>query len=1074
MATRHRLPARLLPKVAAALLAATLPLSACSAQAGPRTTPSAPLSTSRMAPSAPLPGPQLLQTVPPDAFPLARGGDIRFGVAQAVDAAPQADALHVRWERMPIIWDLMQPHGPLDWNVLASIHDQPIDTELARGRQIVGILEGCPRWAEQHPSEGNRSAPRNIDLPWNDPRNYWGQYVYRAARHYAGRINTFTILNEINIPNGSFAGTSAQYAQMLRVAYLAAHAANPHVEIHIYGDNMYADYGVYFSHVMDVLASFPDARANNLFFDAAEVHLYDGVLRWDYLFKLWRQAMQRHNVDKPIWISEFNVAPRDDPGHTAVPSGNNAPLSIQPNYIIQAFAAGLGLGSARMEVYIMRDGKNPADGSGFNGLVRYNGTFRPEAWAYATATTWFNGVTASRYDPGSEPTDDSRPVFRATMERPGAYGQPGQEIQVLWNQSGKGATAAVPALSPTARVVRPDGSVSTVQAIHGAFTVRVAPSLDKDPAFPHTYDIGGVPLIVVQNLPRGYHAPGLHPLFVERNRALGATDALGTVTSIATDPIGPLGMGPRAIADTSHDRVIVEDAAGRVTACFGATGGAPGLFRGPTGVAIGSDGTLYVADQGNARIQEFDLSGHLLGGFGSYLDASNPAASLHAPTAVAVAPDNTVYVVDAARNAVLHFTRVGRFLGGWGSPGNGIGQFDAPSSIAVSPQGNVYVSDTLNNRVTIFDAAGHPTGQIGTGDTSGPASLHWPTAVAITGDGRVAITDADNGRVIVASRPQTYLGAAALPRIAQPGGMAIATDGSYYVSDTANNRIVHLKANGLQLAAFGTAGRGQGQFFAPGGLAFGPDGNLYVADGGNNRIQVLTPSGGFVRAFGRQGNAPGQFLGPHEVAVDRDGTVWVADTFNARVEHLTATGAIIDATHLTHINGAFGVAPDGHGGVYYSARYDMRVYHWTPGGGQQVWGGFGSSSNQFDHPSALVATPDGSVVYVVDDDNMRVQFITGGRVAGHRGDAGATGAGLTKPIAIAMAPDGSIAVLDATEHRAVRYQGATAGAIFQLPIANGASPLGLTAYNAHGLIASVVDPLTGISSEQRLSPTSGQ
>jgi len=1016
----------------------------------------------------------LLQTVPPDAFPLGHDGNIRFGVAQASAAVPQADALHVRWERMPLIWEQLQPHGPLEWNVLATGHDQPIDTEIAHGRQIVGALEGCPRWAAQHPAEGNRSAPRNINLPWNDPRNYWGQYVYRAVRHYAGRINTFIILNEVNIPNASFLGNSAQYAQMLRVAYLAAHAANPHVEMHIYGDSMYVDYGVYFNRVMDLLARFPDARANNLFFDVAEVHLYDTVLRWDYLFNLWHQAMQRHHVDKPIWISEFNIAPRDDPGRTVAASGNNVPLSIQPNYIIQAFAAGLGLGSARMEVYIMRDGKNPTDGPGTNGLVRYNGTFRPEAWAYATANTWFNGVTAARYDPGSEPTDDSRPVFRATMERPGAHGQPGQEIQVLWNQSGKAATATAAALSPTALVVRPNGAVSTIQALHGAFTLRIEPALVRDPAFPHIYGIGGVPLIVVQNLPRGYHVPGLHPLFVERNRTLGATEALGTVTSIATAPVSSMGMGPYAVADTSHDRVIVEDAAGRVTARFGATGGAPGLFRGPTGVAIGPDGTLYVADQGNARIQEFDLSGHLLGGFGSYLDASNPAASLHAPSAVAVAADNTVYVVDAAQDAVLHFTRLGGFLGRWGSLGNGIGQFDAPGSIAVSPEGNVYVADTLNNRVTIFDATGHPTGQIGTGDTAGPGSLHWPTAVAITGDGRVAVTDADNGRVIVASRPRLYLGAAPLLTIAQPGGMAIAPDGSYYVSDTANNRIVHLDIAGRHLGAFGTGGRGQGQFLAPGSLAFGPDGNLYVSDGANNRIQVLTPSGQFVRAFGRQGNAPGQFLGPHEVAVDRDGSVWVADTFNARVEHLTATGAVIDATQLTHINGAYGVAPDGHGGVYYSARYDMRVYHWSPGGARQVWGGVGSSSNQFNHPSALAATPDGSTVYVVDDDNMRVQFIAGGRVAGHRGDAGATGAGLTKPVAIAMAPDGSIAVLDAAEHRAVRYQGATAGAISQLPIANGASPLGLTAYNARGLIASVVDPLTGVSTEQRLTPMSGQ
>ncbi len=91
-----------------------------------------------------------------------------------------------------------------------------------------------------------------------------------------------------------------------------------------------------------------------------------------------------------------------------------------------------------------------------------------------------------------------------------------------------------------------------------------------------------------------------------------------------------------------------------------------------------------------------------------------------------------------------------------------------------------------------------------------------------------------------------------------------------------------------------------------------------------------TAQGRFVRHIGRQGNTPGRFAGPHAVSVAPDGTLWVADTFNARIQHLTATGDVLSIP-LTHVNGAWGVASDGVGGVY----------HWT-GIGQQVWGAPGS------------------------------------------------------------------------------------------------------------------------------------
>jgi DNA-binding beta-propeller fold protein YncE len=93
-------------------------------------------------------------------------------------------------------------------------------------------------------------------------------------------------------------------------------------------------------------------------------------------------------------------------------------------------------------------------------------------------------------------------------------------------------------------------------------------------------------------------------------------------------------------------------------------------------------------------------------------------------------------------------------------------------------------------------------------------------------------------------------------------------------------------------------------------------------------------------------------------------------------------------------------------------------------GDAQVWGGLGSAVGEFAHPADLVAAPDGSAVYIVDEDNARVEVLFGGRMSGERGAANPGPTGLADPVAVAVAPDGSIAVLDAGRRRIVRFQGA--------------------------------------------------
>ncbi len=104
-------------------------------------------------------------------------------------------------------------------------------------------------------------------------------------------------------------------------------------------------------------------------------------------------------------------------------------------------------------------------------------------------------------------------------------------------------------------------------------------------------------------------------------------------------------------------------------------------------------------DTGNFRIQVLDPEGKPLSVFGQ---AGDGPGSLQRPKGIAVDSEGHVYVVDAAFNNFQIFDRSGQLLLDVGAVGTGPGTFWMPAGIHIDGKDRIFVVDQLNHRVQVF------------------------------------------------------------------------------------------------------------------------------------------------------------------------------------------------------------------------------------------------------------------------------------------------------------------------------------------------------------------------------------
>jgi len=294
----------------------------------------------------------------------------------------------------------------------------------------------------------------------------------------------------------------------------------------------------------------------------------------------------------------------------------------------------------------------------------------------------------------------------------------------------------------------------------------------------------------------------------------------------------------------------------------GASGSGASQLNTSLGVYVDGSGNIYVADQGNNRVQEW-------------------APGATSATTVA----------------------------GNGTAGTGASQLILPEGVYVDGSGNIYVADGSNNRVQEWTpgATGGTTvaGQSdGTGGT-GADQLSVPTAVYVDRSGNIYVTDYNNSRIqkwapgadsgITVAGQSDGTGGVDASQLYYPYGAVVDGSGNIFVADLLNNRIQEWApgaTSGTTVAGTGIAGNSPSQLYYPAGLYVDGSGNIYVADLLNNRIQKWAPgatSGNTVAGSGIAGTGASQLNGPGAVYVDGSGDIYVTDQGNNRVQEFKET-----------------------------------------------------------------------------------------------------------------------------------------------------------------------------------------
>ncbi len=257
-----------------------------------------------------------------------------------------------------------------------------------------------------------------------------------------------------------------------------------------------------------------------------------------------------------------------------------------------------------------------------------------------------------------------------------------------------------------------------------------------------------------------------------------------------------------------------------------------------------------------------------------------------------------------------------------------------------------------------------------------PGLFSSPRAIESNGE-QVAVIDR-TGRVQFLTPQGEFLHEWTLEKIdnGTPTGLEFDTDGTVWIPDTHNSRILHYTLKGELISQFGSYGEEEGQFIYPTDIAIGRQDHLYIIEyGSRDRVQVFTKGGEYLRGWGSFGEKKDQFNRPMAIEIGNNEQLYIADSVNHRIK-------------------------------VYSQNGELR----------KIFGQEGKKDGEFNFPYDLTIDPNGNV-WVVEFGNHRVQkFDPDGKFLQRAGSVGTALGQLAEPWGVEVCHK-NLLVADTRNHR---------------------------------------------------------
>jgi sugar lactone lactonase YvrE len=525
----------------------------------------------------------------------------------------------------------------------------------------------------------------------------------------------------------------------------------------------------------------------------------------------------------------------------------------------------------------------------------------------------------------------------------------------------------------------------------------------------------------------------------------GKLDGLGTAASFNTPGgISSDSYGNLYVADNNNNliRAIAPDGtvttlAGNGVASLANGSGNAVSFSSPKGVAIDSNGNLYVADYWNSVIRKVITTGYHIATVlpdGLRFDSSTGTISGTPNTSLPKATQYKVYGYNniGSSTTVLDITikippvppAITSFMPVSAGVNNTLTitgeNFTDATSVEI---GGVAASFKVISRTIIVARIGAGatssdikiTNAYGTNTISG-FSLIQPPAIAYTGPqtyktGTVIIplnvtNSGGNVPNAVYGKTITIAGGTKSPsaNLYQLVSVVADASGNAYATLATSNAILKITPAGLITTFAGSVNAGftngtgtTALFNAPKSLTIDADGNLYVLEPNNFAIRKVTPQGvvstyaTYINGY----NDENSFISPTGIAIDKFGNLYVADYARPKISKITSAGIITTIAGSSNtgakdgpvatasFNSPQGIAVDDFGNIYVADQGNQKIRKIIPDSVVSTLAGSGKPGNangtgtaaSFVSPLALTVDASGNV-YVADTYNNLIRKIT--------------------------------------------------------------------------------------------------